>query len=70
MRVPGEWKLDAACRDQPTEFFFEKGYHEFAKATFCDRCVVQRRCWQEAWRYQEYGTWGGVYRPFPEDDND
>jgi len=58
---PAEWKLKAACRGEPTEFFFEDRYLELAK-TFCARCEVQRRCWLAGYKRDEYGVWGGVMR--------
>jgi hypothetical protein len=58
-----EWRLEAACSGQPTEFFFEERYEELAKE-FCTGCPVKRRCY--GWAQQQiqrgnlvYGIWGG-----------
>lgn len=58
------WMVDAACKDQPTELFFE---HTNTRAAIeiCNRCVVKNTCLE--WRLDtlepldtDYGVWGGT----------
>ena len=60
------WKLDAACRGERAEVFFEERYEALA-LSFCARCPVTEAC-LEASEREMYGVWNGVVRGWPEDD--
>lgn len=58
------WMREAACKDKPTELFFE---HTNLRAALeiCSRCKVKDECLQ--WRIDtlgplddDYGVWGGT----------
>ena len=54
------WKLDAACRGERAEVFFEERYEALA-LSFCARCPVTEAC-LEASEGEMYGVWNGVVR--------
>ena len=60
------WKLDAACRGERAEVFYEKRYEALA-LSFCVRCPVVEAC-LKASEGEQYGVWNGVVRGWPEDD--
>lgn len=58
------WMSEAACKDKPTEFFFEHTNMN-AAIKLCNRCDVRKLCLQ--WRLDtvephedDYGVWGGT----------
>jgi hypothetical protein len=59
------WVKDAACRDVPTDIFFEAGYEEEAKA-YCGGCGVRDACLALAFKEEgtahsgRYGVRGGM----------
>tara|TARA_Y100000310_G_scaffold158635_1_gene158043 strand:+ start:5471 stop:5689 length:219 start_codon:yes stop_codon:yes gene_type:complete len=63
-----EWKLQAACRGEPVQIFYDPGYLELAKS-FCDGCPVRRPCHIAARRGNEYGVWAGkVWNILPDEE--
>tara|TARA_Y100001951_G_C11190097_1_gene210997 strand:- start:445 stop:672 length:228 start_codon:yes stop_codon:yes gene_type:complete len=64
---PGEqpWKLDAACRGERAEFFYEERYEALA-LSFCARCPVAEAC-GEAGEGEQYGVWNGESKGWPDD---
>jgi|18_taG_2_1085343.scaffolds.fasta_scaffold296250_2 hypothetical protein len=59
------WKLDAACRGERAEFFFEERYKDLA-LSFCVRCPVAEAC-GEAGEGEQYGVWGGESKGWLDD---
>ena len=59
---PGEWRLDAACRDLDTAIFFPGSDEEVATAkAVCASCPVREACLQFALiTRQDDGVWGGL----------
>lgn len=55
-----DWKLDAACRGERAEVFFEERFLELARS-ICEGCPVKTTCY-EVGRRQEFGVWGGRTR--------
>ena len=60
------WKLDAACRGERAEVFYEERYEALA-LSFCARCPVTEAC-LEACEGEMSAVWNGVVRGWPEDD--
>jgi hypothetical protein len=63
------WKLDAACRGERAEVFFEERYEALA-LSFCVRCPVAEVC-LEASEGEQYGVWAGrnaTIRGWPDGD--
>lgn len=64
-----EWQHSGACRDLPTEVFFNpdgirgpnRNKHENAAKAVCASCPVIEQCRDHALTAQEpYGIWGGL----------
>lgn len=64
-----EWQYSGACRDLPTEVFFNpdgirgpnRNKHENAAKAICASCPVIEQCRDHALTAQEpYGIWGGL----------
>jgi hypothetical protein len=56
------WKLDAACRDQPTRLFFpERGDPVREAKQICAGCTVRTECLNYAMSIpNSVGIWGGL----------
>ena len=63
-----EWKIDAACRGERAEVFFEERFYVLARA-ICGGCPVKATCY-EVGRRQEFGVWGGVTRGWLKDEDE
>ena len=64
-----KWKLEAACRGEKAEVFFEERYYDLARA-FCSICPGKEKCYH-AGKREEFGVWGGVTKGWlPDDDGD
>jgi len=56
-----KWKEFAACRGQPSEWFFPvSGYVPWKALAVCSTCPVRSQCLAYARRNGEVGVWGGV----------
>lgn len=60
-----EWRVDAACRNHPTDLFFPPhgvSHQQFdAVRTICQQCPVIEDCLQYALENNErHGIWGGL----------
>jgi hypothetical protein len=54
------WRTEAACKGQPTEWFYSTKYAARALIV-CNDCPVRRPCNQEAEQAgEEFGVWGGT----------
>ena len=59
---PGEWRLDAACRDLDTAIFFPDSEEDSGPAlAVCASCPVRQACLEFALiTRQDDGVWGGL----------
>lgn len=61
-----QWRLRAACRGAPHEFFIpiegqnEEIYPPTQALQYCNVCPVQSECLTEALAQNEVGVWGGT----------
>lgn len=58
-----DWQIYAACKGQPSSYFFvdEEGAHpKDAYKTFCRECPVQSSCLEFGVLYDLEGVWGGL----------
>lgn len=59
---PGEWRIDAACRGLPVEWWFpERGDPVTRAREICESCPVRRQCEEHALARPDLGgLWGGT----------
>lgn len=55
------WRKKAACRDKPTEWFFDSGEEIRKGAEVCRQCPVRVECAVEH-ANEDHGLWGGIAR--------
>lgn len=62
LRVSGDWRADAACRDVDVDLFFAVDEASQREAVaICETCPVRTPCLEHAIATREhYGVWGGV----------
>jgi WhiB family redox-sensing transcriptional regulator len=57
----GDWRLDAACRDQDPDQLFVRGADQRRVRVVCLSCPVRTECLAEALDNRiEFGVWGGM----------
>lgn len=61
---PPDWTIDAACANQPAEWWHSEDTREqLAARTICTTCPVRLTCALDALgRAEPYGVWGGLDR--------
>lgn len=66
--APEAWRLRAACRGKPTDWWFpEQGQPSFVDGqpsarAICERCPVQPEClhYSTVDHYEKWGVWAGL----------
>ena len=63
----GDWRDDAACRDEPLELFFPAGFSPAVRSrsmqakSICWACPSRSACLEFAVAtFQDHGIWGGL----------
>ena len=55
------WKEFGACKGKPAKWWFPSNNIERQKGIeICNTCEVQEPCREYGWKYEAFGTWGGV----------
>lgn len=62
MLLEEDWKLDAACRGKPTEWWYpQRGDKAHRAHLICADCPVRTECDEYATQHRDtHGVWGGV----------
>lgn len=57
----GDWRVQAACRDENPDQLFVRGAEQRKVRTICFGCPVRTECLSEALDNKiEFGVWGGM----------
>lgn len=60
MTTPYDWQVNANCRNENQDIFFNDDKKDKTYQRICGECVVRAECLEYALVYDMQGTWGGM----------